>query len=127
MVAIVQAVGPGYQDLLAQAPGYPDSEDGETLKVSSANLAAYKLKVHWYTELNENNRNVRSPSDSPDHEPGRGVFGSGRRGQFWHRRAAHTGISGRRCQSANGADRRKRALGGRDWVASFCSARIGLL
>lgn len=42
-------------------------------------------------------------------------------------RRAHTGISGRRCQSANGAGRRKRVLGGRDWVAPFCSARIGLL
>jgi hypothetical protein len=112
VVPIVQAVGPGYRDVLAQAPGYPDSEDGETLKVSSAELAifsaaadgtgryslpmlpahpgpatpvhgrpshgvdsgilfhtghtAYKLKVHWHTELNENNRIARSPSDSPD-------------------------------------------------------------
>jgi hypothetical protein len=116
VVAIVQAVGPGYRDALTQALDYPVSEDkdGETLKVSSAELAIFsaatdgtgpyslpllpahpgpappiygrpshgvdpgilfptahtacKLKVHWYTELNENNRIARPPSDSPDHD-----------------------------------------------------------
>jgi hypothetical protein len=105
LVAIVQASGPDYPDVLARALDYPDAEDedGDTLVVSSRELAifsaaadgagpysvplrtadpgpvpavhgppspslevdpglrlsavhtAYKLKVRWYTELDEDN------------------------------------------------------------------------
>lgn len=103
LVAIVQASGPNYPDVLARALGYPDvaDEDGDMLKVSSGELAifsaavdgaglhsmplitarpgpappvhgppsrevdpgillstahsAYKLKVRWYTRLDEDN------------------------------------------------------------------------
>jgi hypothetical protein len=103
LVAIVQASGPNYPDVLAIALDYPDAEDedGDTLLVRSGELAifsaaadgsgpysmpllpaqpgpvppvhgppsreedpgllfstaheAYKLKVRWYTELDEDN------------------------------------------------------------------------
>jgi hypothetical protein len=43
IVAIVQACGPDYPDALARALGYPDAddEDGDTLKVSSGELAIF--------------------------------------------------------------------------------------
>lgn len=103
VVAIVQASGPDYPDVLARALDYPDAEDddGDTLNVHSSELAifsaavdgagphsvplvaaqpgpvplvhgppsrdvdpgllastastAYKLKVRWYTELDQDN------------------------------------------------------------------------
>lgn len=103
LVAIVQASGPDYPDVLAKALGYPvtDDQDGDALKVGSGELAIfsaaidgtgpysgpfvnarpgpmppghgspsrevdpgllisvrhteYKLKVRWYTRLDEDN------------------------------------------------------------------------
>jgi hypothetical protein len=54
---------------------------------------------------------TRTPWDKL--EPGRGIFGSRQTRSFWgiDVRRAPTGISGRCCQSANGAGRRNRALG----------------
>lgn len=107
LVAIVQASGPDYPDVLARALGYPvtDDQDGGTLKAGSGELAIfsaaidgtgpardrasmpgpgrcrpvtvrprarwdpgllisarhteYKLKVRWYTRLDEDNCSAR--------------------------------------------------------------------
>jgi hypothetical protein len=47
LVAIVQACGPDYPDVLARALDYPevDDEDGDTLKVSSGELAIFSAAV----------------------------------------------------------------------------------
>lgn len=47
LVAIVQASGPNYPDVLARALGYPDvaDEDGDMLKVSSGELAIFSAAV----------------------------------------------------------------------------------
>jgi hypothetical protein len=46
-VAFVQASGPDYPDVLTRALGYPDveDEDGDTLKVSSGELAIFSAAV----------------------------------------------------------------------------------
>jgi hypothetical protein len=47
LVAIVQASGPDYPDVLAKALGYPvtDDQDGDALKVGSGELAIFSAAI----------------------------------------------------------------------------------
>lgn len=64
LVAVVQASGPDYPEVIARALGYPvtDDQDGDADDpglLIPARHTEYELKVRWYTRLDEDNRFAR--------------------------------------------------------------------